>query len=125
MTDTPLHYMTITELAALIEGRELSPVEVTNVTLDRIDEKDERLKSYATVMADHAVASAQRAEREIAGGDYRGPLHGVPDSSQGPVLHERSENNGRRKGVHGPRAGFRLHGGGQTGNQPGPCCWAS
>ena len=78
MTDTPLHYMTITELATLIEARELSPVEVTNAMLDRIDTEDGHLKSYATVMSDHAVASAQRAEREITAGDYRGPLHGVP-----------------------------------------------
>ncbi|MCY4653616.1 MAG: amidase family protein, partial [Dehalococcoidia bacterium] len=78
MTDTPLHYMTIADLAALIKTRELSPVEVTNAMLDRIDAEDGHLKSYATLMADHAVASAQKAEREIAAGDYRGPLHGVP-----------------------------------------------
>ena len=78
MTDTPLHYMTITDIAALIRKRELSPVEVTNAMLDRIDSEDGHLKSYATLMADHAVASAQEAEREIAAGDYRGPLHGVP-----------------------------------------------
>ena len=78
MTDTPLHYKTITEIAALIEARELSPTEATRSTLERIDALDGRLKSYATVMADHAMAAARRAESEIAAGDHRGPLHGVP-----------------------------------------------
>ncbi len=78
MTDTPLHFKTITEIAALIEARELSPVELTNAMLDRIDAMDGHLKSYATVMSDHAVASARRAEQEIASGQYRGPIHGVP-----------------------------------------------
>ncbi len=78
MANTPLHYMTITQVAALIETRELSPVEVTRAMLERIEALDGHLKGYATVMSDHAVASAQRAEREIAAGEYRGPLHGVP-----------------------------------------------
>ena len=78
MTDTPLHYKTITEIAALIEARELSPTEATRSTLERIDALDGRLKSYATVMADHAMAAARNAESEIAAGEYRGPLHGVP-----------------------------------------------
>ena len=78
MTDTSLHYRTITEIAALIQARELSPVELTTAILERIDTLDDHLKSYATRMSDHAVASAQRAERESASGEYRGPLHGVP-----------------------------------------------
>ena len=78
MTDTPLHYRTITEIAALIEARELSPTEATRASLERIDALDGRLKSYATVMADHAIEAARRAESEIAAGEYRGPLHGVP-----------------------------------------------
>ncbi len=78
MSDVPLHYMTITELARLIGSREISPVEVTRGILERIEELDGHLKSYATVMADHALEAAARAEREIAEGRNRGPLHGVP-----------------------------------------------
>ena len=73
-----LHYKTITELAGLIESGELSPVEATRAQLERIEALDGRLKSYATVMADSALAQAEAAEAEIAGGNYRGPLHGVP-----------------------------------------------
>ena len=46
--------------------------------LDRIAVVDRRLKSYATVMTDHALAAADAAEREIQAGNYRGRLHGVP-----------------------------------------------
>jgi amidase len=46
--------------------------------LDRIDALDPRFHSYVTVLADRALAQAKAAEAEIAGGHYRGPLHGVP-----------------------------------------------
>ena len=78
MVDAPLHFETISELAKLIESKKISPVEVTNAMLQRISELDGRYKSYATLMADKALADAQRAEKEINDGNYRGPLHGVP-----------------------------------------------
>ena len=78
MPDTPLHYQTIAEVAARLQARELSPVELTSAILQRIEALDGDLKSYATVMADSALASARTAEREIAAGNYRGGLHGVP-----------------------------------------------
>ena len=78
MPDTPLHYQTIAEVGARLRSRELSPVELTTAILERIEALDGDLKSYATVMADSALASARTAEREIAAGNYRGGLHGVP-----------------------------------------------
>jgi amidase len=78
MPDTPLYFHTITELATLIKSRQLSPVEVTQALLERITRLDGHYKSYATVMADQALAAARMAERDIRAGAYRGPLHGVP-----------------------------------------------
>ena len=78
MPDTPLHYQTIAEVGARLKSREISPVELTQAILDRIGALDGNLKSYATVMADSAMASARVAEGEIAAGNYRGGLHGVP-----------------------------------------------
>ncbi len=74
----PLHYMSITDVAALIRSRELSPVELVQAQLDRISELDPRLRTYATVMTDRALDQAKQAEADIARGDYRGALHGVP-----------------------------------------------
>ena len=73
-----LHYHTITELAALIAAKAVSPVEVTAAILERIEAVDGRLKAYATVMAEQAMAQARVAEGEIMAGTYRGFLHGVP-----------------------------------------------
>lgn len=74
----PLHYASLGDVARLIEARELSSVELTELLLDRIAAVDGRLKSYATVMADEARAAARAVDAEIAEGAYRGPLHGVP-----------------------------------------------
>lgn len=78
MTEIPLHFKTIAEVAKLIESKELSPVEVTRAVLERIEGLDGRYKSYATLLAEHAMDAAKRAEREIAGGEYKGRLHGMP-----------------------------------------------
>ena len=78
MSEIPLHFKTITEVSELIKEKHISPVEVTTTILDRIDKLDSHLKSYATVMADHAMMAAEKAEAEITSGVYRGPLHGVP-----------------------------------------------
>ena len=78
MPDTPLHYQTIAEVGARLQSREISSIELTQAILDRIEALDGDLKSYATVMADSAMASARAAEAEIAAGNYRGGLHGVP-----------------------------------------------
>ena len=78
MSETPLHYQTISEVGGRLESRELSSVELTGAILDRIAALDGRLKSYVTVMSDQAMAAAQAADAEIAAGRYRGRLHGVP-----------------------------------------------
>jgi amidase len=66
------------EIAGRIRTRDLSPVELTNHLLARIEAEDARLHSYVTVLAEHALAQAAAAEAEIMQGRYRGPLHGVP-----------------------------------------------
>jgi amidase len=76
--DEDLHYFGLTEIAGRLRRRELSPVDVTKAQLARIGALDTRLNSYATVMADAALAQARQAEAEIQSGRYRGPLHGVP-----------------------------------------------
>ena len=78
MSETPLHYKPITEIAELLSSKKLSPIELTKVMLYRIEKFDGQLKSYATVTAEMAMESAQKTEQEIAEGNYRGPLHGIP-----------------------------------------------
>ena len=77
MTDER-HYKTIAELGPLVRDGKVSSVELTESQLARINQLDGHLKSYATVMADSAREQARGADAEIAAGNYRGPLHGIP-----------------------------------------------
>ncbi len=65
-------------LSGLLHRRELSPVELTNHVLDRIDEQNPRLHAFIGVTRERALAEAAHAERELAAGESRGPLHGIP-----------------------------------------------
>jgi amidase len=73
-----LHFLTLTELSEQIRRRSISPVEVTRLCLDRINEYDNILSSYLTVIGDRALRQASLAEEEISKSHWRGPLHGVP-----------------------------------------------
>lgn len=69
---------TIAELSQRLRGREVSPVEVTQECLGRIDRLNPSLNAFITVTGESALAEARRAEAEILRGQWRGPLHGVP-----------------------------------------------
>ena len=71
-------FLTIAEAAALIGKRELSPVELTESRLARIERLDGKLHSFIRVLREPALAAARAAEAEIMGGNYRGALHGIP-----------------------------------------------
>ncbi len=68
----------LAEIARRIAAREVSPVELTEQALAAIAAEDPALNAFQVVLAERARAAAQEAEREIAAGAYRGPLHGVP-----------------------------------------------
>ena len=79
MSVSPADLRSITTLAPLIARGEVSPTDLVRGCLGRIDARRE-LNAFITVMADEALAEARQAEREIAQGRVRGPLHGVPVS---------------------------------------------
>lgn len=70
--------LSITDAATRIGNRELSPVELVQSALDRIDEVEPRLNAFVVTTGEQALEAAQQAEKEIADGGYRGPLHGIP-----------------------------------------------
>jgi aspartyl-tRNA(Asn)/glutamyl-tRNA(Gln) amidotransferase subunit A len=74
-----LAYAPLTELSRRIRTRALSPVALLDAILDRI-ERCRVLNAFITVTTEVARAQARDAEREIAAGRYRGPLHGIPIS---------------------------------------------
>ena len=71
-------FTSIVELAPLIQKKEVSPVEVAQAYLDRIDRLNDEYLAYLTILRDEALAAAHTAEQEIVHGRYRGPLHGIP-----------------------------------------------
>ncbi len=76
--DKPLYYLSIHEAQQLIQSRQLSPVELTRSVLERIAAVDGKLHAYIHLMADSAMEEARVAEAEIVGGNWRGPMHGIP-----------------------------------------------
>src|SRR5690242_8010314 len=80
MTNAELKKLTLASAASLIRRKEISPVELTEAVLHRIQGLNERMRPFITVTADAAVRSARGAERELAEGKNVGALHGVPIS---------------------------------------------
>ena len=79
MTETRgLIDLSISEAAAALRDGASTSVELTRATLARIEETEPMVQAYATVAAELALAAARRADRELAAGRDRGPLHGIP-----------------------------------------------
>ena len=78
MDKQDIPFLTTAELGERIRTREVSPVDATSAYLDRIDALNFRFNSYLTVSRREAMAAAEEAERAIAGGNYIGPMHGIP-----------------------------------------------
>ena len=73
-----LHQLSIAQVSKLLKKKEVSPVELTKICLDRIEEFNPKLNAFITVYAKEAMKQAKKAAREISRDDYRGKLHGVP-----------------------------------------------
>ena len=78
MDKNDIPFLTASALSRLIRDGEVSPVEAAEAYFDRIGQVDGKLNSYITVTRDEALAAARQAEGEIAAGNHRGALHGVP-----------------------------------------------
>jgi len=78
MLSEDILFLSVTELSKRIHARQLSPVELTESYLERSRSLGPKLNAYATLTPDLALKQAHAAEKEIAAGKYRGPLHGIP-----------------------------------------------
>ena len=77
-TDTDLPYSSIVQASELMRTKQLSPLELIQAVLKRIDEVEPRVQAFHTIARDEALRAARVAEQEIMSGRYRGPLHGIP-----------------------------------------------
>ena len=78
MTERDAVFLPVRELAERVRTGQVSPVTLTRLFLDRLERRGPRYNAVVTLTADLAEPQAQEAEREIAAGRYRGPLHGIP-----------------------------------------------
>ena len=80
MVDADLAFLPMSELRTLIATKQVSPVEVTELYLQRIEALNPQLNAYLTITAELARTMAQQAEQDVMAGHALGPLHGVPIS---------------------------------------------
>ncbi len=76
--DAAIALAPVTRLSRWIESRKLTSERLTNIYLARIEKFDPQLRAIITLTKDPALEAARQADREIAAGKYRGPLHGIP-----------------------------------------------
>ena len=89
MSTQSLCYTPAVDLAEMIRSREISPVEVVDAFLERIDEINPKVNAFCTVTADTARDAARKAEQAVMGGSNLGILHGVPFSIK-DLIHTKS-----------------------------------
>jgi len=78
MPGEEIFFLSVSELSKRIESKKLSPVELTELYLDRSQKLGPRFNAYATLTPEIAREQAKAAEKDIQRGHYRGPLHGIP-----------------------------------------------
>lgn len=77
-SETELAFLSIEEANQLLRRREISPVDLVQATLARIERLNPRMNAFLTVVAEAATRQARAAERELQRGKPKGPLHGIP-----------------------------------------------
>jgi aspartyl-tRNA(Asn)/glutamyl-tRNA(Gln) amidotransferase subunit A len=78
MAPPSLPFSTLLAAGTAIHARQISPLELTQICLQRIEAIDPQINAFIAVTAESALAEAHTATDEIARGEYRGPLHGIP-----------------------------------------------
>jgi Asp-tRNA(Asn)/Glu-tRNA(Gln) amidotransferase A subunit family amidase len=76
--DADIAFANVTQLSRWIETRKITSERLTNIYLKRLEAFDPKLRCVITLTREHALKQAKKADAEIAGGKYRGPLHGIP-----------------------------------------------
>jgi Asp-tRNA(Asn)/Glu-tRNA(Gln) amidotransferase A subunit family amidase len=77
-SDEDIAFAPLSRLSRWVEARQITSMRLTELYLDRLLRFDPKLRCVITLTRDLALSQAQQADREIASGHYRGPLHGIP-----------------------------------------------
>src|SRR4029077_13571446 len=77
-SDEELAFLPVTQLSRLIETRQITSTDLTKLYIGRLKQHDAQLHCVVSLTEELALRQAWQADEEIAGGRYRGPLHGIP-----------------------------------------------
>ncbi|MFZ6761263.1 amidase [Pseudoroseomonas sp. WGS1072] len=75
---TELNWLPAVEMAALVRGKAVSPVEIARAVLDQVEACEPRINAFSELLPERFLAAAREAERAVMAGEATGPLHGVP-----------------------------------------------
>lgn len=78
MNSSDICWLSFGDLGRLVQKKELSPVQITEAFLSKIEQSEPQMNSFITVSHNQAMTEAREAEQEIVKGNYRGKLHGIP-----------------------------------------------
>src|SRR5919198_5035971 len=98
--ESELLLMSLAEVSELLRFRKVSPVELTQACLGRIEALNPKLNAFITVTSEMALEQARQAEAEIQQGNWRGPLHGIPLALKDLIDVAGVPPTGARAGVH-------------------------
>ena len=77
-SDSEIAFMPVSELASLIKNQKITSTELTKIYLGRLKKYGDTLQCVVTITEELALKQARQADKEIAAGKYKGPLHGIP-----------------------------------------------
>lgn len=86
-SDEDLAFASVHDLAALLRSGAVTSRQLTELALQRLENHDPKLLCVVNLTREHALAAADRADREIARGEWRGPLHGIPYGAKDLLAH--------------------------------------
>lgn len=98
--DTPLHALSLAQASALIRQKTITPVHLVQACIERIERLDGQVNAFVTPTLDAAMQAAHQATREIAQGQYRGPLHGIPMAHKDVYLTQDVRTTAHSRHLH-------------------------
>lgn len=98
--DRPLHALSLAQASVLIRQKTITPLQLVQAYIDRIERLDGHVNAFVTPTLDAACQAAHQATREITQGQYRGPLHGIPMAHKDVYLTQGVRTTAHSRHLH-------------------------
>ncbi len=98
--DSPLNALSLAQASAMIRQQTITPVHLVQAYIERIERLDGQVNAFVTPTLEAALQAAHQATREIAQGQYRGPLHGIPMAHKDVYLTQGVRTTAHSRHLH-------------------------